>query len=290
MPSAIRKSQNESGYVLLSIMLLMTLMLIALTIEAPRVAQQIKREKEEELIHRGNEYKAAVKKFFRKFGRYPLSIDELQSTNNMRFLRKRYTDPFTGKDDWRLLHVGEVQVNPVTGGTTANGQPIGQQIGQQIGQPIGTGINQPGPSGMSFGQSSTITSNQPATGIGAAGATTSSVAGQGTGQETTTSGTPGTSGFSSPFGNSNGQFGGGPIIGVSSVSKLKSIKEINGKDHYNDWQFVYDPRLEIQNQPLNSPGINGANPIGGTTPGLNPTNLNPTGNPGSNVPQSMQQQ
>src|SRR2546423_14778994 len=103
-------SRNQRGYILLSVMLLMTIMLLTLTIEAPRIAQQIKREKEEELIHRGNEYKSATKKYFRKFGRYPVSLEQLENTNNMRFLRKRYKDPFTGKDDWRLLHFGEVKM------------------------------------------------------------------------------------------------------------------------------------------------------------------------------------
>src|ERR1700756_2008648 len=101
-----RSRRREKGYILLSVMLLITLMMLVLTIELPRIAQQIKREKEEELIHRGNEYRSAIRKFFRKFGRYPLSIDQLENTNNIRFLRKRYKDPFTGKDDWRLLHPG----------------------------------------------------------------------------------------------------------------------------------------------------------------------------------------
>src|SRR5690349_15757745 len=99
MRMAQHKSGKEQGYILLSLMLMMTLMVIALTIEAPRVAQQIKREKEEELIHRGNEYRNAIKKYFRKFGRYPVSLDQLENTNNMRFLRRRYKDPFTGKED-----------------------------------------------------------------------------------------------------------------------------------------------------------------------------------------------
>src|SRR5215471_16137838 len=137
MLSASSKSKQERGYILLSIMLLMTLMLIALTIEAPRIAQQIKREKEEELIHRGNEYKTAIKKFFRKTGRYPATLDDLVSTNNMRFLRKRYVDPFTGKDDWRLLHPGEVQISPLQQGKIAPGQPIGGAAGSTIGNPGG---------------------------------------------------------------------------------------------------------------------------------------------------------
>ena len=43
----------------------------------------------------------------------------------------------------------------------------------------------------------------------------------------------------------NGQtVGGGQIMGVASVSKKQSIKEFNDKDHYDEWYFVYDLRLE----------------------------------------------
>jgi type II secretory pathway pseudopilin PulG len=119
MTVALNQSRNQKGYLLLSIMLMMTVMLIALSIELPRIGQQIKRDKEEELIHRGNEYARAVRKFYRKFGRYPLSIEQLENTNNMRFLRKRFTDPMTGKDDWRIVHQGEIV--PLAGsGDTAN--------------------------------------------------------------------------------------------------------------------------------------------------------------------------
>jgi hypothetical protein len=38
--------------------------------------------------------------------------------------------------------------------------------------------------------------------------------------------------------------GGGGIIGVASVSKKTGIKEFNDKNEYDEWYFVYDPRLE----------------------------------------------
>lgn len=265
------KSSREKGYILLSIMLLMTLMVIALTIEAPRIAQQIKREREEELIHRGNEYKIAIKKFFRKFGRYPLSIDELVSTNNMRFLRKRYKDPITGKDDWRLLHQGEVQINPLQQRTNAPGQPLGQPAGSSIGNPGGLNSGSLFPSQPPAGAQSQPSQNLPGTASVASvqnspGTTPPAVGLQPQGQPTGTMGLTATSGSNSPV-----QFGGGQIIGVASPSKSESIKEINGKNHYDEWFFVYDPRLEQQSVPPGAPGAAGANPVGGMAPGqMNP--------------------
>src|SRR5215472_6679363 len=128
-----RTKSGQSGYALLALMLAVTLILIALSIEAPRIAQQIKRDKEEELVHRGMDYATAIKRFVHKNGgRYPLSIEQLEDTNHIRFLRKRYKDPMTGEDNWRLVRFGEAQIkippppagslqttNPGLGGSTA---------------------------------------------------------------------------------------------------------------------------------------------------------------------------
>ena len=39
-------------------------------------------------------------------GRYPAKMEDLDNTQNIRFLRKHYIDPMTGKEEWRLLHMG----------------------------------------------------------------------------------------------------------------------------------------------------------------------------------------
>jgi len=260
-------SKNEQGYILLAVMLLMTLMLIALTLELQRISQQIKRSKEEELVHRGEQYKMAIKRFVRKNGRYPASLEQLDNTNQIRYLRKHYKDPMTGKDEWRILHVGEVQLN------AANGQL----------QAAGGGGNNlfasPGSLGTNNGPGST--GNTGTTGATGSTGTGSSIGGTGTNSHGPTVSLSSNSGpGSSPFGGSNAQFGGAGIMGVTSTSKEKSIKELNGKDHYNEWLFVYDPRLDatrpgvvpgnpgVPGGPV-GPGIGGPGGIGGNNgPGL----------------------
>ena len=39
-------------------------------------------------------------------------------------------------------------------------------------------------------------------------------------------------------------FGGGPIVGVASTSKAETIREFNHKNHYDQWQFIYEPSSE----------------------------------------------
>ena len=86
------------------------LILLALSVAAPKVAQELRREKEVEAMHRGNQYVRAIRLYYRKMDRtYPGTMEQLEKTNNIRFLRQRYVDPMTGKADWRLIHVGEAK-------------------------------------------------------------------------------------------------------------------------------------------------------------------------------------
>jgi len=98
-------SRRESGYAMLLVFLMAAVIAIALYAELPRFAFEQQRSKEQLLIERGEQYKRAIQIFVRKMNRYPATIEELESTNNIRFLRKRYLDPMTGKDKWRLIHV-----------------------------------------------------------------------------------------------------------------------------------------------------------------------------------------
>ncbi|HEX2330854.1 MAG TPA: hypothetical protein VHN74_19175, partial [Candidatus Angelobacter sp.] len=227
------RPHSEKGYMLLAVMIMVTLILIALSAGAPRIAQQIQREKEEELVNRGKEYARAVKKFYHKQGTYPTSIDQLMDTNHIRFLRKKYKDPITGEDEWHLVHAGEAEI--------------------KIPQNNNPGLQGSGNPGI---QGSTFTGG----GAGGAGGNTSggntlggnTLAGNTSGGNTLAGNTLG--GQSGQAGNlgslktsniGNGPtIGGGAIIGVASTSKKSGIKEFNDTSQYNEWLFVFDPRLE----------------------------------------------
>jgi type II secretory pathway pseudopilin PulG len=99
-------TDHEAGFMLVFVILLAALMLIALAAAAPVVAKDLRRDKEVESAHRANEYVRAIRLYYKKFKTYPPSIEALENTNNVRFLRKQYVDPLTGKADWRIIHVG----------------------------------------------------------------------------------------------------------------------------------------------------------------------------------------
>ena len=225
----IAKLQNSSrGYILITLMLFVTLLAIAALAVAPAVARQIQRDREEEMMHRAVSYARGVRKFYKKFGRYPTRIEELENTNNLRFIRKRYKDPINGQD-FKILHMSDIQLNngPVLPGASgfvgAAGGGIRQAGPGDSNMPQVTGL--PGPPG------------QPnAGGPKTAGGDDSgdSNPGQQVTGSSPSSGSSG-SGFNGPV------FGGGPILGVASTSKSTTIRECNKKNHYNDWLFIYDP-------------------------------------------------
>jgi hypothetical protein len=131
---------------------------ISLYNEIPRVAMESQRAKEQLLIDRGEQYKRAIQLFFRKTKRYPADLKDLESFQSQRFLRHRYVDPMTGKEEWRLIHVqnGVLTDSLVT---KSQGQGQGQSgtqlstMGQFIGVAQGVG-DQPGGAGAGGGAAS----------------------------------------------------------------------------------------------------------------------------------------
>ena len=150
-----RCADPENGYLLIGVLFLVALVLITLAVAAPRVASEIQRDKELELYHRGLQYQHAIRLYYKKFGRYPNNLEQLEKTNEIRFLRKRYKDPVTGKDEWRMIHFGEQKVKT----TGLFGQPIAATGMNGLSTP-GTPANGAGgsafgsPSGSAFGSNS----------------------------------------------------------------------------------------------------------------------------------------
>ncbi len=214
-----RRRTRQSGYVLLVLMFFMSLLIFLALASAPRVGQEIRREREQEMIHRGVQYSRAIKKYFRKFGRYPATIEQLENTNNIRFLRKAYKDPMNPDGKWRLLRPGDVKL--------ANAPNVG------------TPVSSMGSSMGGFGTSTTPgTQQQPSV-------TSPGGISQGRGA-LGSSGTFGSQGTVTG-GQAGGVLGGvigGTIIGVASTSEKEGIHEFNNKKTYKDWYFIYDPTTD----------------------------------------------
>ncbi len=100
-------SRSEEGYVILAAIFFMTLLVLSLTIAAPIVAKSIQRDRDVETFHRGMQYRRAIQLYYRKFHAYPPNMDALVNTNQIHFLRKKYADPITAKNDWKPVMFGQ---------------------------------------------------------------------------------------------------------------------------------------------------------------------------------------
>jgi len=145
----IKKAPDkEKGFALLFVFLMAAIVSLYLYSQLPRVAFESERDKEQLLIDRGEQYKRAIQLYVIAVKKYPSKIEDLENTNEKRYLRQRYIDPMTGKDEWRLIHVNAagiltdslVQKPPDANGNaqgTAGGTGTGTQ-GANNGTGLGT--------------------------------------------------------------------------------------------------------------------------------------------------------
>lgn len=267
-----RPQQVERGYIMMTLLLMVALMMIFTAAILPTIKYEIEHDREEEMIHRGVQYTRAIRAYYKKFGAYPANIDALENTNQMRFLRKRYKDPITGKD-FKLLHYSDVALSGgMVGSSIAGATAVSAMAGQNgAGSQSSFGTSSFGQSGLgqspmgqssfgqsSFGQSSVGQSSfgqssfgQSSSSFGStpggitANAGANSAGPQTQSAETTNSSTqvtnlPGTT-SNDDSQDSLKQVGAGPVVGVASTSKKTGYREFNHKKKYSEWQFIYDP-------------------------------------------------
>jgi type II secretory pathway pseudopilin PulG len=159
----------------------LSIMAIMMTAAMPVWRQMAQREKEAELVFRGEQYARAISLLQRKtVGALPPNFDFLVE---QRFLRKKFKDPITNDDFVPVLLSASA---PAAAPGPQRGSPAG-------GSPPGAGRGGP-PSAAPAGRG------------GAPGAATAT-----------------------------------GITGVTSKSKETSIRLYKGRNHYNEWLFVFTP-------------------------------------------------
>jgi type II secretory pathway pseudopilin PulG len=98
---------------------------IAMTVVMPTWKQLNQREKEEELVFRGQQYVRAIALFQRKYAAaYPPDIDTLVK---QKFLRKKYRDPMVDDGEFEVLRLLQSGALPAGRGATGGARgPSGQ--------------------------------------------------------------------------------------------------------------------------------------------------------------------
>jgi type II secretory pathway pseudopilin PulG len=195
-----RRRRSEQGYVLLILLLGLVLLTVAFAAVAPSIAFQIKRDREEELIHRGVQYARAVRRYARQTHGFPDKLEQLQNRGGLRYIRKLYKDPVTRRD-FRPIYTSDIAQAASAAGLTSR----------------------PGDDGT---RSSNDVTRSPAA-------------------------------VDEPAPDTEKHSPGEIMFGVVSTSKLRTIREFNRKNRYNQWLFFFDPNydrgLEINGPTLLTP-------------------------------------
>jgi type II secretory pathway pseudopilin PulG len=237
---------SERGYAMAALLVALSVMSIMLAAALPSWRTMAQRERETELVFRGEQYVQAIELFSRRTGGFPPSLNVLREG---RFIRKLYKDPITD-GDFQPVYLGQVG---------AGGVPA--VPGQQPPQPgrgpalFGAPGQQPGSPGPGAPPLTGAPSQLPSpTGRGLAPA--------------------------SPFGQASTP-GAGPIIGVTSRSTAQSLRLYNGR---NEWLFVSIAATRdagsgagTQTPGMSGPGRGGRGgqpPARGRGPGIAPGGLN----------------
>lgn len=124
---------------MVALLVAMSVMAILMSAALPAYHTMARREKEAELVFRGEQYARAIGMWQQKFANQPApSIDVLVE---QRFLRKKYKDPITD-DEFQLLGAGASAPGQTQQGTTPQGRGGAQGSAQQEMQRLQVSIQQ----------------------------------------------------------------------------------------------------------------------------------------------------
>jgi hypothetical protein len=291
------QQSTESGYAYFMVFFMITVMLIGSEAVLRNLAVEAKRQREAEMIWRGNQCVRAIRLYYRKSGHYPQSMDDLEKgLPQLHFVRPVVLkDPMNRADgSWRLIY------------TNASGQIIGsvryatmQQMALmdlndgKLPSPVASSTSSAGAATQDTTTSSSAPS-PPATDaqnqsqqqaqtnnstVGTA-ATVAGANGQANGAPGPFSQSANASAQLQPTGPVDGPVLGAFVAGVAGGNHYDadSVKNYKGGKTYQKWEFIWNP-LEDQARALQ----NGLSPQGsgqqsGSAPGL------PIANPNGGAP------
>jgi len=102
--------RSELGFSYIGLLILVAIMGVTLAATGELWQTTSKREKEEQLLFVGDQFRMAIQRYYNQPGavkRFPLSLDDLlkdpRSPNTRRYLRRLYADPITGSTEWGLV-------------------------------------------------------------------------------------------------------------------------------------------------------------------------------------------
>lgn len=105
--AACSKRARAGGFTYIGLLILVAMIGVALTLVSEMWITAQKRDKEQELLFVGNQFRRALAMYRANGGGYPRELQDLIKDPRVpgvrRYLRKIYRDPITGDPEWGLL-------------------------------------------------------------------------------------------------------------------------------------------------------------------------------------------
>ena len=213
---------SEAGYTLVMFVLVIAVMSIAMGVAVQTVSFQMQREREAELIFRGEQFIEAIRLYKIKYGRYPMQLKEIYEAKP-RVLRKKWKDPITDSENWGIVFLGQEGGRPGQRGRQLAGPGAPGSAKDSGNRPIGT---------------------QTPLGSERQGGARNQPGSRGAGGESESGIDPQTGLPRSSFGDVGADRMMGPIVGVYSTSCDESIKIYEGHTTYCEWRFIFRERRQ----------------------------------------------
>ena len=114
----------QQGFTYIGVLVILAVMMMALGAVSQVWHSVMQREKEQELLFIGHQFRAAIGQYYvQSGGRYPPTLEALLESNDIgvtgagakkkRFLRKIYYDPITNQSNWGLITEPDKRVQGV---------------------------------------------------------------------------------------------------------------------------------------------------------------------------------
>lgn len=226
--------RGERGHLLVLLMVGLTVMLIMMTAAAQSVTFQMRREREKELIFRGEQYVKALDAFRKASGgAFPIGDLKVLAKKNIggiRFIRRMYKNPMDPNGEWQYLYLhpgGTGFINPcasLQGGVMGAGNAFAVGGMQAMGGMQGVGMKGGGFRGGRSGRGGGR--------IDDAGLTDDERLAQGPSMGQRSALDPNT------FKQLGMQKMNLPIVGVVNCQMAESIGVYRGQTYLNNWAFT----------------------------------------------------
>jgi len=268
MRMASSPRSSESGHLLLALMIGLTVMAIFLTVAAQQWSTVERREREKELIFRGNQYAKAIKKYQSEHGgAYPTTLNQLlePGPRRLRYIRKLFRDPMAPDGKWGILLAdpsGKGFINPNALPADTGGVGGLDDLGKGLDEKLqASNARNTGKLKLAAAKNGTLSSWDKSNWDKPAEDDKDSK------NSVTAPGQPV-----------------GPIVGVVSLWDLTSFQRYHEHENYTEWTFSVFDLLENQQQQKNPSLPAAPTPNQGIGSGGQQTIIAPGGCAGNNCP------